>query len=154
MKKSFSKDLLDRESNVLLLDEFDKAHPSFHSAFYQLFDEGIYEDQNYKLKLDKSIIICTSNYTNSKDIEEKLGSAIYNRFDKIIHFDDLSDNAKKKIGGIVFEKYSNYYKCNLDDQVKERLEKAYLNCENVRQIQHVIENTFSLYSILYLNKTN
>ena len=29
-EKSFAKDLLDRKSNVLLLDEFDKAHPSFH----------------------------------------------------------------------------------------------------------------------------
>lgn len=46
-EKSFAKDLLDRESNIILLDEFDKANPVFHSAFYQLFDEGKYEDQNY-----------------------------------------------------------------------------------------------------------
>ena len=32
-EKSFAKDLLDRESNILLFDEFDKAHPLFHSAF-------------------------------------------------------------------------------------------------------------------------
>lgn len=96
-EKSFAKDLLDRKSNVILLDEFDKAHPSFHSAFYQLFDEGTYEDQNYYLTLKKSIIICTSNYTDLKDIEVNLGSAIYNRFDKIIHFSDLSAEAKKRL---------------------------------------------------------
>src|SRR5699024_6340837 len=48
-QKSFAKDLLARDSNVILLDEFDKANPVFHSAFYQLFDEGVFEDQNYKV---------------------------------------------------------------------------------------------------------
>ena len=37
----FAKDLLERESNVILLDEFDKPAPVFHSVFYQLFDEGV-----------------------------------------------------------------------------------------------------------------
>ena len=40
-EKSFAQDLLARETNVLLFDEFDKALSIFHSAFYQLFDEGI-----------------------------------------------------------------------------------------------------------------
>ena len=66
--------------------------------FINFFDEGIYEDQNYYLTLKKSIIICTSNYTDLKDIEENLGSAIYNRFDKIIHFEDLSVESKIRIG--------------------------------------------------------
>ena len=48
-EKSFAQDLLARETNVLLFDEFDKALSIFHSAFYQLFDEGIYEDHNYKV---------------------------------------------------------------------------------------------------------
>lgn len=34
---SFAKDLLDRETNIILLDEFDKAHPMFYSAIYQFF---------------------------------------------------------------------------------------------------------------------
>lgn len=147
-EKSFAKDLLDRESNVLLLDEFDKAHPSFHSAFYQLFDEGIYEDQNYYLELKKSIIICTSNYTDLKDIEEQLGSAIYNRFDKIIHFNDLDTVSKLKIGKNAFDELSKQYDQSLDSLTIQRLEDGYLQCENVRQIHHLIENTFALTSIL------
>lgn len=147
-EKSFAKDLLDRKSNVLLLDEFDKAHPSFHSAFYQLFDEGIYEDQNYHLTLKKSIIICTSNYTDLKSIEEHLGSAIYNRFDKIIHFNNLTDEAKIKIGRSAFEKYQKNFNHNLDEATKLRLENSYVQCENVRQIHHIIENTFALSTIL------
>ena len=43
-----AKDLMERESNVILFDEFDKPNPVFHSAFYQVFDEGIYEDRNYR----------------------------------------------------------------------------------------------------------
>ena len=151
-EKSFAKDLLDRKSNVLLLDEFDKAHPSFHSAFYQLFDEGIYEDQNYYLTLKKSIIICTSNYTDLKDIEENLGSAIYNRFDKIIHFEDLSVESKIRIGQMAFEKYETNFKHRLDKTTKDRLEKSYIQCDNVRQIHHIIENTFALSVILSKTK--
>lgn len=147
-EKSFAKDLLDRKSNVLLLDEFDKAHPSFHSAFYQLFDEGIYEDQNYYLTLKQSIIICTSNYTDLKDIEEHLGSAIYNRFDKIIHFEDLTSESKIKIGQKSFNEYTKHFNYCLDEETKKRLEASYAQCENVRQINHLIENTFALSTIL------
>lgn len=147
-EKSFAKDLLDRESNVLLLDEFDKAHPSFHSAFYQLFDEGIYEDQNYILKLEKSIIICTSNYNNLNEIEEHLGSAIYNRFDKIIHFHNLSNQAKQKIGDQIFARLSEVYDNQLSNEVIQRLSNSYVECENVRQIHHLIEDTFALHAVL------
>jgi ATP-dependent Clp protease ATP-binding subunit ClpA len=93
-EKSFAKDLLDRESNVILLDEFDKAYTVFHSAFYQLFDEGVYEDQNYNIELKHSIIICTSNYQSENEIRQKLGDAIVNRFDVIIHFENLTSEAK------------------------------------------------------------
>lgn len=48
---SFSCDLLERGSNVLLIDEFDKPHPVFHSDFYRLLDKGIFEDKNYQLSL-------------------------------------------------------------------------------------------------------
>lgn len=69
------------ESNIILLDEFDKANPIFHSAFYQLFDEGIYEDQNYKVNLNYAIIACTSNYKTENKIKEQLGIPIFNCFD-------------------------------------------------------------------------
>ena len=82
-EKSFAKDLLARDSNVILLDEFDKAYSVFHSAFYQLFDEGIYEDQNYRVDVRHAIIICTSNYKSKDEVKEKLGNPIFNRFDDI-----------------------------------------------------------------------
>lgn len=48
-EKSFAARSFGQRTNVLLFDEFDKALSIFHSAFYQLFDEGIYEDHNYKV---------------------------------------------------------------------------------------------------------
>ncbi len=70
-QKSFAKDLLARDSNVILLDEFDKANPVFHSAFYQLFDEGVFEDQNYKVDVRHAVIFCTSNYHSEDEIEKQ-----------------------------------------------------------------------------------
>ena len=146
-EKNFAKDLLDRESNVLLLDEFDKAHPSFHSAFYQLFDEGVYEDQNYYLELKKSIIICTSNYSSLKEIEENLGSPIFYRFDKIIHFEELTNESKSIIGNNLLEACSKEYGIALSPDIKTRLFDSFVHCENVRQIRNLIQDTFAFSEI-------
>lgn len=94
---SFAKRLSNRKSNIILLDEFDKCNPLFHSAFYQLFDEGIFKDKNYRIELNNSIIICTSNYLNTQDIKMNLGDPIYSRFDSIVEFSELAKNDKEII---------------------------------------------------------
>ena len=147
---SFAKDLLDRDSNVILLDEFDKANPVFHSAFYQLFDEGVYEDQNYKVNLDYAIIICTSNYKTESEIKEQLGTPIFNRFDAVIHFADLSDEAKEKIARNFIQETIEKYKedtIEMDENILLRLQKSAIEYSNAREIKHLIQNTFSLYAI-------
>lgn len=96
-EKSFAKEVLDRQSNVILLDEFDKANSICHSAFYQLFDEGVYEDRNYSLSVGGAVIICTSNYQNSEEIKNHLGEPIFSRFDAHIEFKALSSNEVQKI---------------------------------------------------------
>ncbi|WP_332311165.1 AAA family ATPase [Bacillus halotolerans] len=66
-----ARDLLNRSSNVILLDEFDKAPAVFHSAFYQMFDEGILVDKHYVADISKAIIIiCTSNYKSREEIKK------------------------------------------------------------------------------------
>lgn len=151
-EKSFAKELLDRESNVILLDEFDKANSTFHSAFYQLFDEGIYEDQNYHLELKKSIIICTSNYKTIDDIKNKLGKAIFSRFDSVIKFDDLSADSKKEIANMQFEqKYRSY--TNSEQEIidslaiRDKLIESCTYCNNAREISHLIDDSFALVLI-------
>lgn len=147
---SFAKDLLDRDSNVILLDEFDKLNPVFHSAFYQLFDEGIYEERNYKVKLDNAIIICTSNYKDEKEIKESLGNAIYNRFDSIIRFDELSDGSKEIIAKKNLEELETDYQevlDNLDEEIRLRLMNAVRGCSNAREIKRIIKDVLNLLAI-------
>nr|WP_237730321.1 AAA family ATPase [Bacillus halotolerans] len=53
-----------------MLDEFDKAPAVFHSAFYQMFDEGILVDKHYVADISIAIIICTSNYKSREEIKK------------------------------------------------------------------------------------
>ncbi|WP_342533302.1 AAA family ATPase [Lysinibacillus sp. FSL K6-0057] len=100
---SFAKDLIDRESNIILLDEFDKCNRTFFSAFYQLFDEGIYSDKYYEVNLKNAIILCTSNYLSEDDIRKNLGEAIYSRFDAFIAFSHFSNETKEKLIDNIYE---------------------------------------------------
>lgn len=147
---SFAKDLLDRDSNVILLDEFDKSNPVFHSAFYQLFDEGVYEERNYKVTLDNAIIICTSNYKDESEIKENLGNAIYNRFDSIIRFDELSDESKRIIANKNLEKLAIDYQevlNDMDENIRSRLMNAVIGCSNAREIRRIIKDVLNLLAI-------
>ena len=142
-EKSFAKDLLGRESDVLLLDEFDKANPIFHSAFYQLFDDGIYEDTNYYLELKDAIIICTTNYTSREEIIKNLGEAIFNRFNAIIYFEELSIDSKIQICDLAVDEICKKYKITVDPKIIERLHVKMKNLESVREIRNFIEKVFA-----------
>jgi len=145
----FARDLLERESNVILLDEFDKPHPIFHSAFYQLFDEGIFEDKNYSVELYGSIIICTSNYQSEEEIRKNLGDPIFFRFDKFIHFEDLSENSLKQIVSMLIEKkYKSLQKTekNIVDKkyITKKLFENISRLSNVRQVSNIVDEYFSI----------
>lgn len=123
----FAKDLLEREANIILLDEFDKANPIFYTAFYQLFDEGIFEDKNYRVELNNAIIICTCNYENQNDIVKHLGAPIFYRFHKLIKFNSLEASDKiELIDRILKEKYSKV----------DQIEKEHLDIESFRIVLH------------------
>jgi Holliday junction resolvasome RuvABC ATP-dependent DNA helicase subunit len=92
-----AKELMERESNVLLFDEFDKPNPVFHSAFYQLFDEGIYCDRNYRAKVRGAVIVCTTNYGCADDAMRHLGLPLFSRFDSVVRFAKLSEEANRAI---------------------------------------------------------
>lgn len=160
MQASFSRDLLERESNIILLDEFDKAANVFHDAFYQLFDEGVFEDSNYKVSLKNSIIICTSNYLNDKDIRKNIGDPLFFRFDKIIEFKKLS---KKAIDKILVKKVNEKYEL-LTDEDKDLIDKEKIInffreyskwLVNTRQISKLVDEKINLILVEhYLNETS
>lgn len=104
-KSSFAKDLMSRESNVVLIDEFDKVNPNYYNAFYQMFDEGVYIDTNYKVDLSRCIIICTSNFMSEADVIKSMGMPIFSRFDDFIHFEYLSVDEKETILDRIYTTY-------------------------------------------------
>lgn len=114
-KSSFAKDLMSRESNVVLIDEFDKVNPNFYNAFYQMFDEGIYIDTNYKVDLSRCIIICTSNFMSETDVIKSMGMPIFSRFDDTIMFEYLSIAEKE----IILDNTYNSYLQNFSEEEKE-----------------------------------
>lgn len=94
---SLARELIRRNSNVILLDEFDKVSPAFYNAFYQMFDEGTFVDANYSVDVSKCIIICTTNYRTEEEAEKYLGTPIYSRFSKVVIFNPISIEDKLKI---------------------------------------------------------
>lgn len=96
-KSSFAKDMMGRESNVILIDEFDKVNPVFYNAFYELFDEGRYVDSNYEVELKNTIFLCTCNFLNENEIKKVLGPAMYSRIGCCIEYMDLTKEQKNTI---------------------------------------------------------
>lgn len=110
-----------RPFSVVLLDEFEKAHPSVINAFLQVFDEGILRDeQNREVSFRDAIIIATTNagaervqefVSRGMDLEihepqlidELISSGAFkpeliNRFDEIVLFRPLE---KRDLDGVL-----------------------------------------------------
>lgn len=141
---SLARDLLDRESNVILFDEFDKPSDIFYSAFYQMFDEGIFVDKNYHVHLQDSIILCTSNFLSLSDIRKSLGEPIYTRIDSFVEYSELSNEISKKLIKIKFEKV--YQQLTDEDKraINYQIDLSILTdqsskIKNVREIDRVID---------------
>ena len=162
-ENSFSKTLLNRESNVILLDEFALAPAFFHSTFFQMFDEGIYEDQNYKVDLSNSIIICTSNFKSRLEMEKNIDIALLSRIDGFVKFSPLSIDEKKKILKLTYSKIiSSEY---IDERYQEYLDEdkilacieSHLNTlPNVRAIRKYVEDVVAdeLLEVIINGKSN
>lgn len=106
--------------SVILLDEFEKAHPKIWDLFLQVFDDGRLSDQRGSLADFKhAIIILTSNIGASLPITHRVGfnslneepmdsnmmksinstfrPEFVNRIDKIIMFNPLTKSVAKQI---------------------------------------------------------
>ncbi|ATQ27325.1 ATP-dependent Clp protease ATP-binding subunit [Rhodococcus ruber] len=146
---SFAHDLLDRESGVILIDEFDKANSVFHSAFYQLFDDGVFEDKNYRVTLGPSLIICTSNYSSEDEIRQALGEALYSRFDSLVRFNPLSkDEIRRVIDRLVENRFTKLAREEQErvsaDDLKFRLYPLADQPGNVRKLGKMVDQVIAL----------
>ncbi len=89
--------MMGRESNVILIDEFDKVNPALYNAFYELFDEGKYVDTNYSVELGQAIFLLTCNFSNENEIKKALGPAMFSRIGCCVEYADLTVEQKQKI---------------------------------------------------------
>lgn len=163
-KSSFARDLQGRETNIILIDEFDKVNPAFYNAFYELFDDGVYVDTNYEVDLRNSVFICTSNFMSEDEVKHVLGPAMFSRIGCCIRYDELT-SAEKEI--IVRRWYSECVD-KLQPEEKEIIEKSDIldwfiknieRFDNIRLLRTKMEN--AIYQLLseefifsYVDKTN
>lgn len=117
--------------SVILFDEIEKANPEIYNLFLQLFDEGRLTDGSGVLvNFKNTIVIMTSNVgvkkanemgagigfntnaeANHKSIVEKTIKQTFtpeflNRIDKLVYFNNLSDDNLKQIIKIEFTKFN------------------------------------------------
>ncbi|PDY66851.1 ATPase [Bacillus cereus] len=158
-KPSLARDLLSRESNTVLIDEFDKVHPNFYNAFYEMFDEGVYQDLNYRLDIKNCIFILTTNLENEKQIMNKLSIPIYSRIDNLIEFSPLNMIQKQEI----IEKDYHELLEDLDPREKEIIQGTDIlewfkmnvaQFDNIRIMHTKVENAIFDTLVSHLIKTD
>lgn len=135
-KNSFARDMLSRETDIVLIDEFDKVNPVFYNAFYELFDEGVFSDVNYNIKMPHTVFFLTSNFLSEKEIINALGPAMFSRIGCCIKYDDIPVEMKQEI----VEKWYNELLANLEtDEVNIIKETNILNWfkENVARYNNI-----------------
>lgn len=144
-KGSFARDMMARESNVILIDEFDKVNPAFYNAFYELFDEGRYVDTNYDVNLGQAIFLLTCNFGSEEEIKSVLGPAMFSRIGCCIAYEELSTEQKQ----IIVRNWYGSILASLKEYEKEEIEKTDIfdwfvkNAErydNIRILKTKLEN--------------
>lgn len=117
---------------ILLLDEIEKAHQEVYNVFLQLFDEGRLTDSSGQVVNFKNVIVLmTSNigakkaaelgngvgFTDNeaankkaiieKELKRKFTPEFLNRIDKIIYFNNLTEDNLRNIVKIEINKFNN-----------------------------------------------
>lgn len=134
-------ELLERNSNLIFLDELDKCPEYFFSAFYTLFDNTIFKDKTYEVNVSKTLIILTSNYLSEENIKKEIGLPVYYRIDKFIKFNDFNSKTvfeiiKKEIKSRELE----YRDVLTSDEIYEVVSHQVLSKgENARTIKYKVQ---------------
>lgn len=144
--------------SVILFDEIEKAHPDIAHTFLQIFDNATLTD-NSGLKADfkNAIIVMTSNlglkesnelgFLSKKDekssraIKDFFAPEFINRIDKILYFNDLSDEILEKIVESEFDEMAKklHIELKVDKKFKSHLAKKALQKEyGVRLLKRII----------------
>jgi ATP-dependent Clp protease ATP-binding subunit ClpC len=158
----------ERPFSLILLDEFEKAHPKILNLFLQIFDEGHLTDgMGRKVSFKNTIIIATSN-AGAEIIWEKLRETqkleiikedllsyliqnkifspeLLNRFDGVIIFKPLTKENLLKIAELLLKKIQKQLKEReidfvITEPLKEKIvELSYDPKFGAREMQRVIQ---------------
>jgi ATP-dependent Clp protease ATP-binding subunit ClpA len=115
-------------ASLVLLDEFEKAHPKIHNLFLQVLDDGrLTDNKGVTVSFDNALIIATSN-AGSEFIREEVEAGnpldkkfqaklldylqtnkifkpeLLNRFDGVITFKPLGPSEVKQVVGLLLKK--------------------------------------------------
>ncbi len=144
-RSSFAKDLQSRETNLVLIDEFDKVNQIFYNAFYEMFDEGKLVDTNYEVDVKRCVFVCTSNFNSETEIKERLGPAMFSRIGNCIRYQELNKDEKV----IIINKYYDEIVGNLkkdeiaiieNTDIKNWFIKNVDRYDNIRILKNKMEN--------------
>lgn len=140
-RASIGFDLLERESNLIFLDEFDKLPDFFHSVFYTLFDNVMFSDSTYQVDISGLLIFLTSNYSNLEEMKEHLGLPIFYRIDKFIQFEDFSTDTIRTIAKREIDTHSNEVLGDINKDILFRRvsQKTKSNGENARTVKNIVQ---------------
>ena len=140
-RRSLGFDLLERESNLIFLDELDKCPEHFYSAFYTLFDNTVFKDSTYDVDISGIFIVLTSNFKTVEEMKKNLGLPIFYRIDKMIHFKDFSCKDIYQIVKNEIESRKDEYKNILSPEMIYAVVSPLIQTEkeNARTIKYKIQ---------------
>jgi ATP-dependent Clp protease ATP-binding subunit ClpA len=134
-------ELLERRSNLLFLDEFDKLTACFLPALYTLFDNTEFKDKTYSVDISNLVIFLTANYRTENEVLKHLGEPIFYRIDKMIGFHDFDTEDIKSILDLEirnrkedFESFSS-----IEEVTKQAMEIVDSQEENGRTIKQKVQ---------------
>lgn len=145
-RSSLGFDLLERESNLIFLDELDKCPETFYSAFYTLFDNVIFKDLTYEVDISGTFIVLTSNYDSVEEMKKSLGLPIFYRIDKFIHFEDFTpETIFKLVKNEIHNRNEEFSQSFSEDDVyrivSPQIQSTGENARTIKvKIQQAIEN--------------
>lgn len=144
-RSSFAKDLQSRETNIVLIDEFDKVNPIFYNAFYEMFDEGRFVDTNYEVNVKNCVFLCTSNFRDENEIKECLGPAMFSRIGACVKYQELNKEEKEKIINKYYDEVIKKLKKDEIDIIKKTDIKGWFvnnvdRYDNIRILKNKMEN--------------
>ncbi len=156
--------------SLILLDEFEKAHPHILDIFLQVFDEGrLTTNRGQKISFKNAIIIATSNAgseeiregntSNTSEIKKNLLESLLkkgvfkpelvNRFDEVVIFNSLTVDEVRKIAGILLKDAlarQEDYSISFDEKVLEKITKESYDPDfGARNIRRYIESEVESY---------